>query len=368
MTIGGLAGASVATSPSWATLPIAAMLMGSATTTIPASLWMARRGRRSGFVIGALVGAVGALVAAAGVWGSSFTMLVIGTFQIGVYQGFAQYYRFAAVEVAHADSRARAISYVLAGGVVAALAGPAMGRAGATLFERDYVGSFVLASCVAVCGAILLLRLRVPKPSLASMDDAPARPWRVVVSQPRYLVALLGGGTGLGVMVLAMTATPIAMVDHNHGLADAASVIQLHTLAMFLPSFFTGSLIARFGALRVMLAGIAAFALHVTITAGGTQFHSFAAALVMLGIGWNFLFIGGTTLLSTTHTPAEMSRAQSTNDMIIFAVGLVCSVSAAALLASLGWQRLNLWLWPWIALTGIVLWTFERRERTMRSP
>lgn len=363
VTIGGLAGASVAASPSWATLPIAAMLLGTATTTIPASLWMARRGRRSGFVLGALTGAVGAIVAALGVWVGSLTVLACGTFLMGIYQGFAQYYRFAAIEVAPANTGARAISYVLAAGVVAALAGPALGQLGAKLFARDYVGSFVLASFVALAGAALLLRLRVPSTARNEAANVPARSWRAVVTQPRYLVALLGGGTGLGVMVLAMTATPIAMVHHDHGLGDAASVIQMHTLAMFLPSFITGSLIARFGALRIMLAGVAAFALHVAITASGTEFHSFAAALVMLGVGWNFLYIGGTALLSTTYTPAEMSRAQATNDMVIFAIGLVCSVSAAALLSAYGWQRLNFWLWPWIAFTAMVLLVFDRRAQ-----
>jgi MFS family permease len=167
-------------------------------------------------------------------------------------------------------------------------------------------------------------------------------------------------------MILAMTATPIAMLHHDHGLAAATTVIQLHVLGMFLPSFFTGSLIARLGVLRVMLAGVALLAGHVLMTLTGTAFESFAGALVMLGVGWNFLYIGGTTLLTTTYTAAEKGRAQATNDMSIFAVGLACSLGAAALLQAFGWQALNLLLLPWLAVAAMaLLWLGYRRRRTV---
>jgi len=161
--------------------------------------------------------------------------------------------------------------------------------------------------------------------------------------------------TGYGVMILAMTATPLAMLHHEHHLADAATVIQLHVLGMFVPSFFTGSLIARFGVLRIMAGGVALLAGHVLVSLTGTDLHSFAGALVLLGVGWNFLYIGGTTLLTSTYTPAEKGRAQAANDMTIFAVGLLCSLAAAPLLQLLGWQTLNLVLLPWLGVAAIAL-------------
>ena len=180
--------------------------------------------------------------------------------------------------------------------------------------EPLYVGSFLFLAVVSLIGASVLLGLRMPqtRPNIAEQGDA--SPWRTIVSQPAYLVALFGAATGYGIMILAMTATPIAMVHHNHGLAAAATVIQLHVLGMFLPSFFTGSLIARFGVVRIMFAGVGLFAAHVVITLTGTGFGSFAGALVFLGIGWNFLNIGGTTLLTSTYCPAEKGRAQANND------------------------------------------------------
>ncbi len=165
-------------------------------------------------------------------------------------------------------------------------------------------------------------------------------------------------------MILAMTATPIAMVDHHHDLSTAATVIQFHVLGMFLPSFFTGSLIARFGVLRVMLTGVALLAGHVLTTLTGHGFGSFASALILLGVGWNFLYVGGTTLLTTTYSGAEKGRAQATNDMTIFAVGLACSFSAAALLQAFGWQTLNVLLLPWLAAAALsLLWLGWRQRR-----
>ncbi|MPZ30037.1 MAG: MFS transporter [Rhodospirillales bacterium] len=363
MTVGGLAGGQIASRPELATIPIAAMFLGTATVTFPASMWMARVGRRAGFVFGALLGVTGGILAALGVWLGVLPLLALGTFLVGAYQAFAQFYRFAASEVADEAFRPRAISLVLAGGIVAALAGPMLGRLGGPLFEPHYVGSFLLLAVVSVAGAGVLLGLRMPVPKLEAAEVGAGRSWRAIVSQPAYLVALFGAATGYGVMILAMTATPIAMVHHNHDLTAAAGVIQLHVLGMFLPSFITGSLIARFGVLRIMLAGVALFVGHVLVTLTGTGFGSFAGALVLLGVGWNFLYVGGTTLLTTTYKAAEKGRAQATNDMAIFAVGLVCSLGAGALLQAVGWQALNMLLLPWLAVAGIALiWLAYRRR------
>lgn len=221
------------------------------------------------------------------------------------------------------------------------------------MLEPAYVGSFLLMSIVSLVATGVLMGLKVPAPPPTAA--LAGRPLREIVRQPSYLVALFGAATGYGVMIMAMTATLLAMVHHQHHLGDATTEIQMHVLGMFVPSFFTGSLIARFGVLRIMLSGVALLGGHVLISLTGTGFHSFAGALALLGVGWNFLYIGGTTLLTTTYAPAEKGKAQATNDMTIFAVGLVCSLAAAPLLQLVGWQGMNLILLPWLAVAAAAL-------------
>lgn len=363
MTIGGLAGQLVASRPEWATTPIACMFLGTAVAMFPASALMARRGRRTGFVAGALLGVAGGVIATIGVYLGALWILSLGTLFFGMYAAFAQFYRFAAGEVADDAFRARAIALVLAGGVVAALLGPALARLEGSLPVPLYAGSFLVLAVLSALACLVLGRLRMPAQDLGDVHTARRRPWRVVVTQPAYLGALFGATTGFGVMILAMTATPIAMGHHHHDLGAAATVIQLHVLGMFLPSFFTGSLIARYGVLPVMFTGVMLLSGHVLMTATGTGFGSFASALVLLGVGWNFLYIGGTALLTTTHTPAEKSSAQATNDMTVFVVGLACSFGAAPLLQAFGWQTLNLLLLPWLALAALALLALARTPR-----
>ena len=353
----------IASDPQLATAPIAAMFLGTAAAMAPAAWLMTRHGRRVGFMIGALLGLLGGIFAALGVWVGSLFLLSVGAFLIGGYGGSAQYYRFAAAEVADPAFRPRAISLVLAGGVVAAVAGPELGRVGSTLLDPVFLGSFVILAAVAAAAILVTGGLHIPRVRAASKESEIQRPLGVIVSQPAYFVALFGAATGSGVMILAMTATPIAMVEHQHTLADASRVIQAHVLGMFIPSFFTGSLIARFGVLPVMLAGVAVLGGHIAMTLSGTGFTSFLAALVFLGVGWNFLYVGGTTLLTQTYTAAERGRAQATNDLAIYAVGLLASLGAGAFLGRLGWQMLNLALVPWLALAaGLIVWLAVRRR------
>tara|TARA_R110002020_G_scaffold338673_2_gene553959 strand:- start:310 stop:1518 length:1209 start_codon:yes stop_codon:yes gene_type:complete len=368
MTIGGLAGSVLAPAPEWATAPIAAMFLGTAISTVPASMWMTRVGRKIGFVTGANLGALGGLLAAAGMLTSSLLLLCLGTFLAGTYQGFAQFYRFAASEVAEGDFKPRAISLVLAGGVVAALAGPALARFGGNLLQPTYTASFLFLSLASMLAVCVLLFVNVPRSVDTVADKAAARPLGKIVRQPTYLVALFGAVTGYGIMILAMTATPLAMAHYQHTLGATATVIQLHVLGMFLPSFFTGSLIGRFGVLRVMLAGVALFAGHVLFTLSGTGFYSFTASLILLGVGWNFLYIGGTNLLTCTYSAAEKGKAQGTNDLTIFIVGLVASLSAGLLQNTMGWQALNLLLLPWLGLAaGAILWLGIRSRKIAAS-
>jgi MFS family permease len=367
-TVGSLAGSRIAPSPAWATFPVAAMLLGSAAMTFPASAWMARVGRRNGFLTGAAFGLLGGLTAALGVYLSSLALLAAGTFFVGSYQAFAQFYRFAAGEVSDPAFRPRAISLVLSGGVIAAFTGTLLARWGGPLVPgHAYLGSFLLLALVSVAALGLLRGVRVPAPTAADLAG-PRRPWRAIVGQPTYLVALFGAATGLGVMVLAMTATPIAMAHHHHGLGASATVIQLHILGMFVPSFFTGSLIARFGVLPVMFTGVLLLGGHVGGALMGTEFVDFATALIFLGVGWNFLYIGGTTLLTGTYASAEKSKAQAINDMAVSTVGLACSFSAGGLLAALGWATMNVILLPWLGLAALAIgWLGWRARRNKAS-
>lgn len=361
MAVGGLAGALVAPRPELATAPIAAMFLGVAVATMPASIWMARVGRRAGFVAGATLGALGGASGALGMATGSLVLLCLGTFLVGAYQGFAQFYRFAAAELATDALRPRALSLVLAGGIVAAFLGPAIGRWGIDLLPESYGGSFLLMAAVSIVAALLLLGLRAPPPVAATAGTG--RPLREIMRQPRYAVALFGAATGYGVMILAMTATPLAMTAHHHGLDQTTLVIQQHVLAMFVPSFFTGSLIARFGIPAVMLAGVALLACHVGLSLTGTGMVSFASALIFLGIGWNFLYVGGSAMLTGTYSPGERARAQAANDMTVFAVGLAASLGAGALFQAVGWQAMNLLLLPWLLAAAVaIVWIGRRQE------
>ncbi len=368
MTVGALAGLQAAASPRWATLPIATMFLGTALATFPASLWMARVGRRAGFICGALLGVAAGLVAAAGVRASSLPLLAAGTFLFGTYQGFAQFYRFAAGEASDPAFRPRAISLVLAGGVIAALIGPLLVRLGGLAIAPDYLGAFLILSALSLVAAAILPGLRLSRPETLAGAAASARSLTEILRQPTYLVALFGAATGGGVMILAMTATPLAMSHHHHGLDATATVIQLHVLGMFLPSFFTGGLIARFGAVPVMFAGVLLLLGHVLATLTGPGFNSFAGALILLGVGWNFLFVGGSTLLTTAYAPSEKAKAQAFNDLTIFAVALLSSLLAGGLHGALGWERLNLLLLPWLLSAALALaWYARPRARGIPS-
>jgi len=365
VTVGSLAGAVLTPAPALATLPVASMFLGTAIATVPASMAMHRWGRRSGFLTGAALGTIGGLLAAAGIWFNSLMLLSAGTLLIGAYQGFAQFYRFAASEVADEHFRPQAISLVLAGGIIAAIAGPFLGKWGGELLQPAFTGSFLLLSLTGLISFAMLSGLSDPAaPRRIDREAESVRPLSRIVAQPAYLVALFGAATGYGVMILAMTATPLAMRQHGHMMDATALVIQLHVLGMFAPSFFTGSLIARFGVLSVMMGGVLLFAAHIALTLSGTGFYSFAAALIFLGVGWNFLYIGGTNLLTTTYTEGERSKAQAANDLSVFLVGLTSSLGAGVMHHFLGWQTLNLLLLPWIALAGIgIAWLAVSRRQ-----
>lgn len=368
MTIGGLVGALLTPSPALSTVPLAMASLGTVLVMFPASLWMSRIGRKTGFITGALSGIMSAIISMAAMFQHSFILLCSGMFFLGIYQAFAQFYRFAAGEVVLPALRTEAISLVLAGGVVAALLGPFLASFGSAFFSVSYAGSFLFMGIMASVGLLLLSRLQIPVQSRESSEHVITRSWKKVVFQPSYLVALFSGASGFGIMVLGLTATPIAMKHYGFDLPQIAAVIQLHILGRFIPSFFTGKLIDRFGVIKIMLAGILLMLAYIALAFSGITWGMFAVALILMGIGWNFLYIGGTSLLATTYTTGEKGVAQATNDMSVFIFSLLCSLGAGPLLNAYGWKTMHLLLVPWVLFIIVpLLWLAMRKKRQDNS-
>ena len=365
VTVGGLAGYLLATDKALATLPIAAMMLGTALVTVPASLLMARIGRRNGFVLGTFLGAAGAALSVAGLLAGGFWAFCLGHVLLGAYQGFAQYYRFAAADAARPEFRSHAISFVVAGGVVAAIAGPQLASVTKDLLvSGPFVASYLALIGLSFAATALVTLLELPL-QVARTDRDPARPLSLIVRQPVFLVALCGAAVGHAVMMLAMSAMPLAVVGHQHGMSDAALIIQWHVLAMAVPSFFSGILIARFGAPAIMLAGVALLAGNVAIALSGVAVLHFLLAHVLLGVGWNFAYVGGTTLVTEAYRPAEKAKVQGVNDLVIFGASVVLSFASGWLYEFFGWWGVNIAAVPFLVLasTTIVLFSLARQPK-----
>jgi MFS family permease len=352
ISINGLAGLTLSPTPLFATLPITAYIVGSALTTVPASLAMARWGRRAGFMFGTGMAIVGTSTAALGMMTGSFLLLCLGTFLTGVYNAFAQYLRFAAVDVADAYDpalRERAISWVLAGGIAGGLIGPELSKVTVGLLPVMFAASYLVLAGVALVAGIVASRLVIPKHAV-SASAAPARPLSAIARQPAFVVAVLVGAISYGGMNLLMTATPLAMKVCGFGYPEAADVIKWHVVGMFAPGFFTGSLIRRFGVLRIMFVGCVLMFLTVGIAHAGLTYWHFWFALFALGVGWNFMFVGATTLLTTTYTTAEKAKVQGVNDLTVFMTMISSSAASGALVSTSGWTDLNLYAVPALVL------------------
>lgn len=369
IAVNALAGHMLAEDKSLATLPATAYVLGSWFSTVPASMWMKKVGRRSGFLTGGVFGIAGAAVAAAAMAGGSLLALCAGTFLFGIYNAFGQYYRFAAADAAPVDFKAKAVSFVLAGGLVGGIVGPTVSRWTRDLGEPRYMATYASLALFSLAAMAILSRLSLP-PTAESANDGPARPLGEIARQPVFLVAATVAAFGFATMTLLMTATPLAMGFCGHPYSAAATVISSHVVAMFAPSFVTGSLIKRHGVLAIMGAGVLLLALCIAIGLSGQAVAHFWWALVLLGVGWNFTYIGGTTLLTEAYRPSERAKAQGANEMIVFTVQALAAFFSGLLVNSRGWDILNYVAMPMVGICGIaLLWlAYLRRTRLAVGP
>jgi MFS family permease len=365
--INALTGFALAPHPALATLAMTCWVLGGAAATMPASFHMKRVGRQRGLTLGTLWGVAGAIGCAIAVWLQSFWLLCLATLVFGVYNAYGQYYRFAAADTATPDYRPTAISLVLAGGLVGGIIGPATSRLTIELLQPKFLAAYIGLLVFVLAGTVLLQFIRIPSPTAAERA-ASGRPLLEIAAQPRFIVAVLCAALGYAVMNFLMTSTPIAMQVCGLPYGDAAFVISSHLVGMFAPSFFTGHLMRRFGVLKVMMVGVLLNFGTVAIALAGLTVAHFWWALVVLGIGWNFLYIGGTALLTETYRPEERAKAQGAMDQCIFIVMAISSFSAGMTVTSAGWARVNLFALPLITLIALALTWFAIYRRTRPVP
>jgi MFS family permease len=356
-----LVGYALAADKAYATLPFALQLIATMCTSLPAAMLMKKTGRKHGFMLATLLGIGGGSLCTLGILHGQFVLFTAGGMLLGMFNGFGNYYRFTAADAVDSQHKSRAISLVLAGGVIAAIVGPNLANLTRdTLSQATFAGSYAAIISLYVLSFIVLSFLKLPEANVSSpADNTAARALRQIVRQPKYIVAVICGMFGYGVMSLVMTATPLAMHVHAYPFADTSFVIQWHVLGMYVPSFFTGQLIQRFGLYRIMLLGAIFGLVCIAINLSGTTVTHFWIALSLLGISWNFLFIGATTLLTETYSPVEKFKAQAVNEFIVFSTVAAASLSAGALQHLLGWQAVNLGaIAPLLVIIASLVWLY----------
>lgn len=358
-----IVGAMLAPDKALATLPASVYVVGIWAGTIPVGLLAARLGRRTSCQIGTGFGVLSGLFCAAAVYFGSFALLLIGAFANGFYSAAQQAYRFAAADTASEAFKPKAISWVLMGGVGGALFGPQL-----LMLTQDllppylFLASYFVQSLMAVVAGGILAFLDVPKPT-ASAAAGGGRPLREILRQPRFVAAVACGVASYGIMNMVMTSAPLAIVMCGHSTRDAALGIQWHVLGMFVPSFFTGSLIARFGVERVIAAGLALLALSAVVDLSGLERAHFWTGLTLLGIGWNFGFIGATAMVTQCYRPQERNTVQAFNDFLVFGTMAIGSFASGGLLATYGWTWVNNMVFPMVAVAATLLaWEWLRRR------
>jgi MFS family permease len=357
-----LIGHSLAVDKALNTLPMAIQMTAMMCASIPASIVFARLGRKPGFWLGCLGSLVGSTTFALGVWEGSFPLYCLGAVPAGLGWGIAQHLRFAAAEVATPDARPRAIALVMAGGVLAAIIGPELvKRTNMLIPPMAFLGTYACLTVLPVIAAILLLFTSMP-PAVRA-EGAPV-PFRAILTRPNFVAAVVCSMVGYGTMNLVMASTPLQMMFCGFGIGASADVIRAHSIAMFLPGFVTGRLIQRVGVHRIIVAGGLLTLLCVAVNVAFTPtYATFMVALALLGVGWNFMFVGGTTLLTTSYVPAERVRVQATNDFIVFGTVACTAFTSGAVQATAGWAALNLTVVPpVIVAVSLIGWHWAARS------
>jgi MFS family permease len=368
-TIGGLAGQTLAPNPCYATLPISLIVLGSMLAANPISMIMQRYGRRIGFFVGALGGALGGAVGAYGLYLDSFEIFMIGSLLTGIYMSAQGFYRFAAADTASEAFRPKAISYVMAGGLASALIGPQLVKVTAQSMVVPFMGTYLTIIAINVLGSALFLALNIPKPEQRSADAPIGRSRWEIMKTPTVAVAMICAMVSYALMNLVMTSTPLAVVGCGFEQNTAADVVSAHVLAMFVPSFFTGHLIARFGTTKIVGAGLVILASAGAVALQGVNVENFFLALILLGVGWNFGFIGATTMLASVHNPEEKGIVQGMNDFFVFGGVTVASLSSGGLMncsggsSVEGWTAVNIAMVPFLTLAGGALIWFAMQKR-----
>jgi MFS family permease len=364
---GALVGAALGPSPAWATAPTTTFVLGTALATMPAAWLLRRAGRRAAYQYGAAIGLIAGLLAAYAIREGSFTLFMVATALCGCYQAFVVNYRFGATDNASPAFRPRAIAWVLAGGIAAAFVGPQL-----VIHTKDMMPPFTfMASYIgqaAVAGlsiAALLFFRNAPAPNLATQE--PARPLREILKSRRLKLAIGISAIAQALMNFIMTATPLAMIGCFHTTTEATLAIQWHIVGMFLPGFFTGHLIARFGVYRVIALGLVLLGLCGAIGLSGITVAHFNAALIALGVGWNFAFVGASALVAEGQKPSERNMVQGFTDLVIFSVTALASLSSGKLLAGFGWASLNIALFPFVLMAFVLVWLLIRDDRQQQT-
>jgi len=367
VTLAGIIGAQLSDDPAWSTLPVSMTVVAVALTTVPATLLMQAIGRARGFALASLSAVVAVCVATAAIHYESFSLFVLSGMLFGINMAFTQQYRYAAAESVPPEKTAMAISFVLVGSIGGAFLGPELATRGQHwVDELPYAGTLLSLAFLYAVQALLLLRLKGTRPVAEPDDVAGGRPLSALARQPVFLIAVLGGTAGYALMTLVMTATPISMhLLSGHSLEDTAGVIRAHVLGMYVPSLFAGFLIARLGVTRLMFVGaVALLATSIVGLQGQTVLH-YWWALVLLGVGWNFLYVGGTTLLTYTYSPEERFRAQGLNELLVFGSSAATSLLAGTIMYRFGWTELMLIPIPALLFVAAALVWVRRRVHTL---
>ena len=371
--IGGLAGQSLVTNPCFATLPISLIVLGSMLSANPLSLIMQKYGRRAGFLLGTLGGASGGIIGCIGLYLSDFSIFLIGSFLSGIYMSAQGFYRFAATDTASKGFKPKAISYVMAGGLISAIIGPQLVKLTSSSLIIPFLGTYLTVILLNLIGAFLFLYLKIPLPRPEHNKHYGSRSYSQILKTPELLVAIICAMVAYALMNLVMTSTPLAVVGCGFSESNAADVVSMHVLAMFIPSFFTGHLIVRFGNIKIITAGLFILSVSGTVALSGISLANFSIALVLLGIGWNFGFIGATSLLANSHAPEERGKIQGLNDFIVFGGVTVASLASGGLMncaggsAASGWNAVNFAMLPFLILAGLAILILSQNNRTNNS-